>query len=458
MTGFALIDGNSFYCSCERVFDPALARRPVIVLSNNDGCAVARTAEAKALGIGMGVPYFEVRELCEANRVAVLSSNYSLYGDMSRRLNAIYGELAAAVEIYSIDESFLDVSSLHGRERETFGRDLRATVARWTGIPTCVGIGPTKTLAKLANHIAKAEPALGGVCDLTEAAARERWLGRVGVGKVWGIGPAAVGKLACAGVETAAQLGAMPLPLARRLLTVTGERTVLELRGIACMALEDAPPTRKGCAVTRSFSAPVTTLDAMLEAVSAYATRAAEKLRGHGLEAAHLTVFMHTSPFRRTEPGHSGSRTVHLPEASADTLELVRAARRGARAVFREGYRYIKAGVVMDDLIRAGSGPRPLFEARDRARSEKLMDALDALNGRFGRGTLAPAAAGLKREWQTRFERRSPRYTTRLDELPVASAAATQAALPESGWAIGRGVQELRDNPSWTTRPRSESR
>lgn len=424
---FALIDGNSFYCSCERVFDPALVRRPVIVLSNNDGCAVARTAEAKALGIGMGVPYFEVRDLCEANRVVVLSSNYALYGDMSRRLNAIYAELAAAVEIYSIDESFLDVTTLRARDRETFGRDLRATVLRWTGIPTCVGIGPTKTLAKLANHIAKTDPELGGVCDLTEAAAREHWLGRIGVGKIWGIGPAAAGKLSCAGLETAAQLSAMPLPLARRLLTVTGERTVLELRGFACMALEEVPPTRKGCAVTRSFATPVTSLDAMLEAVSAYATRAAEKLRRHGLEADHLTVFMHTSPFRRADPAHSGSKTVHLAEASADTLELVRAARRGAQAVYRDGFRYIKAGVIMTDLIRAGSGPQPLFEVRDRARSDRLMDALDALNGRFGRGTLAPASAGLKREWQTRFERRSPRYTTRIDELPVVLAGPERA-------------------------------
>lgn len=452
MTAFALIDGNAFYCSCERVFDPALARRPVIVLSNNDGCAVARTAEAKALGIGMGTPFFEIRDLCEANRVAVLSSNYALYGDMSRRLNTIYSELAAAVEVYSIDESFLDLGGLQARERVTFGRDLRATVARWTGIPTCVGVGPTKTLAKLANHIAKTDPELGGVCDLTDVAERERRLGAIGAGKVWAIGPAAVGKLASVGVETAAQLCAMPLPLARRLLTVAGERTVLELRGMACIALEEVPPTRKGCAVTRSFAAPVSSLDAMLEAVSAYAARAAEKLRRHGLETTHLSVFMHTSPFRRTEPGHSSSKTVHLPEASADTLELVRAARSGARAVFREGMRYIKAGVMMDDLILAGSGPRPLFEASDRARSDRLRDALDAINGRFGRGALEPASAGLRREWQTRFERRSPRYTTRLDELPVATAAPTRAALPECAGSMTPVAYHVAGHPPLATK------
>lgn len=416
---FALVDGNSFYCSCERVFDPKLEARPVIVLSNNDGCAVARTAEAKALGIGMGEPYFKIRELCEQNRVAVFSSNYALYGDMSARLNEIYRQFAPEVEIYSIDESFLDLTGIPARDRVAFGRDLRATARAWTGIPTCVGIAGTKTLAKLANHVAKRQPNLGGVCDLTDPAEQDRWLSTIEVGKIWGIGPASERKLLALGIETAADLRDMPLRLARQLLTVVGEKTVLELRGVACMALEELPPLRKGCAVTRSFGQSVRTLDHMLEAVSAYATRAGEKLRRHGLETSHLVVFMHTARFNDRDPAHHGSKTVHLPESSADTLNLIEAAKRGAQAVFRQGFAYAKAGIIMDDLIVAGSGPRALFEARDREKSGRLMSALDAVNGRYGRGTLVPAAAGFRKsDWQAKFERRSPRYTTRVDELP----------------------------------------
>ncbi|WP_099868057.1 Y-family DNA polymerase [Pararhizobium haloflavum] len=424
----ALVDGNSFYCSCERVFDPKIATRPVIVLSNNDGCAVARTAEAKALGIGMGEPYFKIRELCEQNKVAVFSSNYTLYGDMSARLNAIYREWAPEVEIYSIDESFLDFTTIPERDRLAYGRDLRATVRQWTGIPTCVGIGPTKTLAKLANHIAKKNDDLGGVCDLTDPAVRDRWLPKIEVGEVWGIGGASERKLLQLGIETVGDLRDMPARSARQLMTVVGEKTVLELRGISCMELEELPPQRKGCAVTRSFGKPVKTLDAMLEAVSAYATRAGEKLRRHGLETSHMVVFMHTSRFNQRDPSHSASKTIHLAESSADTLDLIDAAKRGARAVFREGFAYAKAGIIMDDLIVAGSGSRPLFDAHDREKSAALMTALDAINGKYGRGALVPAAAGIKRrEWQTKFDRRSPRYTTRLEALPTAL----------SGWTTG---------------------
>ena len=414
----ALIDGNSFYCSCERVFDPKLAKRPVIVLSNNDGCAVARTQEAKDLGIRMGEPYFKIRELCRDEGVAVFSSNYTLYGDMSARMNTIYRQWAPDVEVYSIDESFLDLTGFKRRDIDAWARDLRSTVRQWTGIPTCVGIGPTKTLAKLANHIAKKRAELGGVCDLTNAAARDRWLAKIEVGEVWGIGGASERKLLAIGVETVAQLRDLDPRLARKMLSVVGERTVLELRGIACLALEHVAPQRKGCAVTRSFGKPVTTLAGMLEAVAAYATRAGEKLRRHGLETAHLSVFMHTSEFNARDRPYSAATTVQFPESTNDTLDLVKTAQRAARAIYRDGFRYSKAGIVMDDLIPAGSGPRPLFDARDRDQSERLMTAIDAVNAKFGRGAIAPAAAGIRRDWQTKFDMRSPRYTTRIAELP----------------------------------------
>ena len=418
----ALIDGNSFYCSCERVFDPKLATRPVIVLSNNDGCAVARTAEAKALGIRMGEPFFKIRDLCRDEGVAVFSSNYTLYGDMSARLNAIYRDWSPDVEVYSIDESFLDLTGFQRRDLDSYARDLRSTVLRWTGIPTCVGLGPTKTLAKLANHVAKKNLELGGVCDLTDPAARDRWLPIVEVGEVWGIGAASERKLLQIGIETVAQLRDMDPRLARKLLSVVGERTVHELRGTACLALEHVPPQRKGCAVTRSFGTPVTTRAGMLEAVAAYATRAGEKLRRHGLETSHLVVFMHTSEFNPRDRPYSAATTVHLPEASNDTLDLVKAAQRAAMAIWRDGFRYSKAGIVMDDLIPMGTAPRPLFDRRDREQSERLMSAIDAVNGKFGRGTIAPAAAGIRREWQTKFELRSPRYTTRVAELGPVTA------------------------------------
>lgn len=422
MKSFALIDGNSFYCSCERVFAPKLARRPVIVLSNNDGCAVARTAEAKALGIGMGEPYFKIRDLCRDNDVAVFSSNYSLYGDMSARLNAIYRQWAPDVEIYSIDESFLDVAHILPHDRRSFGLDLRSTVQKWTGIPTCVGIAPTKTLAKLANHVAKKSADLGGVCDLTDDKVRAEWLDRIRVGEVWGVGRASQVKLVELGVRTAGDLFRLDTRLARNLLSVVGERTVLELQGISCMPLEDVPAQRKGCAVTRSFGTPVTDLTGMLEAVASYATRAGEKLRRNGLETSHLAVFIHTSRFNERDPSHSAQTTVHLPEATADTLDLIRAAQRGARRIFKDGFRYSKAGIIMDDLVLARSAPRPLFDARDRGQSDRLMSALDAVNTKFGRGALVPGAAGIKKEWQAKFDRRSPRYTTNVKELPIVTA------------------------------------
>lgn len=314
------------------------------------------------------------------------------------------------------------MTDIRPADRSAFGRDLRSTVQQWTGIPTCVGIGPSKTLAKFANHVAKKNPDLGGVCDLTDAAVRQSWLDRVEVGEVWGVGSASERKLFGLGIETAGDLARIDARLARNLLGVVGERTVLELQGISCLPLEDVPPQRKGCAVTRSFGAPVTDLAGMLEAVATYAMRAGEKLRRHGLEATHMAVFMHTSRFNQKDNPHSAQTTVHFAEASNDTFDLIRAAQSGARKIFRDGHRYAKAGIIMNDLVPAQSQQRPLFEARDRNQSERLMTALDAVNGKFGRGSLIPASVGTKRDWQAKFDRRSPRYTTNIKELPVALA------------------------------------
>ena len=427
---YALIDGNSFYCSCERVFDPKLSSVPVIVLSNNDGCAIARTSEAKALGIKMGDPWFKIRALCRAQGVRVFSSNYTLYGDMSRRTNAIYADFAPRVEVYSIDESFLDLTDVRPSERVTLARDLRATVRAWTGIPTCVGIGPTKTLAKLANHIAKSVPDLAGVCDLTDPVAYGHWLCRIPVHEVWGIGRSSAGKLEEMGVESVADLRDLdPRPL-RKSLTVVGERIVHELRGLACLPLELMPARRKGCAVTRSFSGRITERAVLEEAVAAHATRLGEKLRREGLGTSHVTVIYHTSTHDRDAPQRSITTCVSLPEASSDTLALIKAALHGVARTWRDpdpgrpSWRYSKAGVITVDLLPLATSPRALIGQLDRERSGPLMAALDACNMRWGRGAVVPARAGLveRRAWSTRFEMRSARYTTQVGELPVAHA------------------------------------
>lgn len=424
----ALIDGNSFYCSCERVFDPRLARVPIIVLSNNDGCAIARTAEAKALGIKMGDPFFKIREMCRAQGVRVFSSNYTLYGDMSGRTNAVYRQFAPQVEIYSIDESFLNLSDVAPGLRVELARDLRSTVLAWTGIPTCVGIGPTKTLAKLANNIAKTVPELQGVCDLTDPVSYAHWLCRIDVAEVWGIGRASLAKLEAMGVESVADLRDLDPRPVRKGLTVVGERIIHELRGLACLPLEMVPARRKGCAVTRSFSSRITERAVLEEAVAAHATRLGEKLRREGLATNHVTIFYHTSEHDRDAPMRSVSTTVSLPEHTNDTLVLIKAAQLGVAKTWRElgqqPWRYSKAGIITNDLVPLSHSPRALIGQMDRERSGPLMAAMDACNTRWGRGAVVPARAGLvaKRGWNTKFEMRTPRYTTQVGELPVAHA------------------------------------
>lgn len=419
----ALIDGNSFYCSCERVFDPRLEKRPVIVLSNNDGCAVARTAEAKVLGIQMGHPWFQIKDLCRDKGVVAFSSNYALYGDMNRRMNQVYDGFSPDVEIYSIDESFLDMTHLSVKDRGAWASDLRATTRRWTGIPTCVGIGPTKTLAKLANKAAKKLP--GGVCDLSDPAERQRVMASFPICDVWGIGGASQAKLAHLGIEFASQVRDMDPRLARSLMTVTGERLVHELNGRPSIALEMVAPQRKGCAVTRSFGQKVTSHHEMEQAVASYAMRLAEKLRRHDLVTDHLQVFMHTSRFRETDPQRSVSMVIDLTEATNDTLALVGAGTRAVRQLWADGYRYAKAGVMTNELVRSGAAQRPLFDQMDHVRSAKLMAAMDLVNATHGRGTIVPASVGFVHPSATRFEMRSPRYTTRWDELPVAGCSST---------------------------------
>ena len=391
-----------------------------MVLSNNDGCAIARSSAAKALGVRMGDPWHLIRRKQELAGVEWYSSNYALYGDVSRRVYQVLAERVPRVEPYSIDEMFLDLDNLPGNLHERC-RQIRADVLRITKVPTCIGWGPTKTIAKAGNRIAKSTPELQGLCDLTSPEVRAAYYACLPAADVWGIGVRTAEKLTKAGVNTIADFVAMDAKMVREMLTVVGARIQAELRGVSCLPLSLMAPTRKGIAVTRSFGHAVTTWQEMQEAVSAYAARAGEKLRGEGLQACHMAVFLQTNPHKPNEVWHSGQRSARI-EPTSDSMALIGEAVRMLRPLWRPGLRYFKAGIILDDLVPMSEQPRMLFATRDPARSAKVMQALDTVNARYGRGTLRPLATGIKRGWSTRHERLSPRYTTNIDEMLVATA------------------------------------
>lgn len=435
---YALVDGNNFYVSCERVFRPSLNDRPVVVLSNNDGCAIARSNEARALGIRMGTPFHEIRARLGDAGVVALSANFTLYGDMSNRLMAIAAGLGPSQEIYSIDECFIGLAGVRGNLLERAAR-LRQRVVQWIGIPCGIGIAPTKTLAKLANHIAKdAERrpgagypgALAQVCDVSRLPAGctlDSLLAGTAVGEVWGIGPRIGSQLEADGIRTALDLARADAGTLRRRFGVVVERTVRELQGVPCMALEDVPPQKKEVACTRAFGEPVCTLAPLQEAVSDYAARAAFKLRRQRTRAAQVLVFVHTNPFRRSERQYARSATVPLRRPSDDTAGITQAALRGLLAIWQPGYRIHKAGVILLDLQDASveQGELALDADARRGAGGRLMAALDHLNDRYGRGTVQVASAGLggdARSWTMKQQWRTPQYTTRWDALPEAKA------------------------------------
>jgi len=417
MPVFGLIDGNSFYCSAERAFAPELRGIPLVVLSNNDGCAIARTTEAKAIGIKMGEPWHLAQRRPECKAVEWRSSNYPLYGDMSRRMYEVLATSVPQVEPYSIDEMFLDLAGMP--DLPEFCRQLRDEVRRVAKIPTCIGIGPTKTIAKLANRIAKDDFSLRGICDLRDEAARAALYDELPISMVWGIGGKTVEKLNRVGIASIADFVRLEPQQVRDILTVIGARVQAELRGQSCLLLTLMPPPRQAIAVTRSFGRLVTSWGELREAVAAYATRAAEKLRAEGLEAGHLAVFAHTNPHNGDE-WYSGSRAAQI-EPTADTLALIGEAVRLLCAFWRPGFRYFKAGIMLGDLAPARQ-QAGMFATRDTVKSARTMAALDAVNARFGRGTLRPAATGMLKAWAGRQARHSPRYTTSAEEMLIAKA------------------------------------
>ncbi|CAM3318465.1 Y-family DNA polymerase [Polaromonas hydrogenivorans] len=431
---YALVDGNNFYVSCERVFRPSLVGHPVVVLSNNDGCAIARSNEAKALGIAMGAPWFEIAHLAESAGLVALSANFALYGDMSDRMMSLAAGLGPGQEIYSIDESFIDLDGVRGCLTQR-GHKVRERILDWIGIPCCVGIGVTKTLAKLANHIAKTAERKPGsypehlalVCNLAALTppALQEVLAATEVREVWGVGRRIAAQLKESGIHSALDLARLDPAMVRRRWSVVLERTVRELQGLACIELELAPARKQEIACTRSFGHPVTHLADLGEAVTEFASRAAHKLRAQGSLAGQVLVFIRTSPFR---PQAQFSRSIITPlrRPSADTGVIVAAALSSLRAIYRPGYHLARAGIMLLELQpnTVLQGELDLQEGAAPQRT-RLMTTIDDLNQRYGRGTVIMASAGLagdRRAWTMKQERRTPGYTTCWADMPVVRA------------------------------------
>jgi DNA polymerase V len=414
---FALVDGNNFYASCEQVFQPHLRLKPLVVLSNNDGCAIARCAQSKALGIRMGQPAHELGPYVQRFGLQMRSANFSLYGDMSARVVETLRQFSPRIEVYSIDESFLDLSGV--RDRLELGQDIRFTVKQWTGIPCCVGIGPTKTLAKMANKWAKSH---GGVIDVSDRAVRAEVLAGTPVTDLWGIGPKWGLKLKEMGIETGEAFVGLPPDVVLKTFGVTLSRTQRELQGKPCIALEEQEPDRQQIVVSRSFGQRVEDHRAVQEAAATFAVRACEKLRRRGLVATGVWLFAQTDPFRPELPQHHPSRAMNFPVATHDTRQILEAVRGLFRGFLRKGYGYKKCGVALLDLSRPENLQADLFQP-PVAGNEALMGALDAINRRFGRSTAGFAASGWKKEpgWGMRQQGLSPHFTTSWSEIPLAN-------------------------------------
>ena len=419
---FALVDCNNFYVSCERVFNAALRKRPVIVLSNNDGCVVARSNEVKALHIPMGTPFFQIRHLVKQHDIQVFSSNYALYADVSNRVMTTLATFSPLIQVYSIDEAWLDLTHIEVERLLDYGRAIRAAVLQRVGIPVSVGIAPTKTLSKIAAEIVKKHAEYRGVLALVALSEEELdlYLSAVPIEDVWSIGPRYARFLHDHRIITARHLKYADLAWIRKHLTVVGERTVLELRGIACLPLEPHAKPHKAIMRAKSFGRPLERLPELEQAVATYTARAAEKLRKQGSVASAIMVFLHTNQFREDQPQYANSATRRMRFPTAFTPELIRHALALLRSIYREGYRYIKAGVLLTK-IRPWEGIQGdlfgEFSLEQYEKQARLMQVVDVINTAWGNDTIFFGAQGLTRTWQMRQEKRSSRYTTRWDEL-----------------------------------------
>ena len=422
---FALVDVNNFYVSCERVFAPKLEDVPMVVLSNNDGCAVARSAEVKALGVKMGTPWFQMKDLAKQHGIQAYSSNYTLYGDMSGRVVEVLRKYTPNLEVYSIDESFLQIETVLKQYADpaSLGQIIKQDVKDTTGLPVCVGIGASKTLAKLANHLAKKNPQFAGVCDINSMpkAMLYQWMAETAVGEVWGIGGKTAKKLKELKINSVFDLVQVSPQAMRQQFGVVIERICYELRGVSCLQLEEVAPAKQQIISSRSFGKPVTSMEELAESVATHAARGAEKLRSQKSVTGALTIFVQTNPHKPFEPQHHQSITVVLSDPSDNTLTLTSAALKGLKQIYKTGFKYKKAGVMLNLLADKPTMQQSLFDDMEvKGKSAGLMKVMDSINSRFGNTAIKTAASGTKQDWQMRSSNRSPNYTTQWDELPVA--------------------------------------
>ncbi|MEC9327286.1 MAG: Y-family DNA polymerase [Verrucomicrobiota bacterium] len=407
----ALADCNNFYVSCERVFKPWLNEKPVIVLSNNDGCAIARSNEAKRLGIKMGAPYYQIKGLCQKNQVSVFSSNYELYGDMSKRVVSILMRFTPESEVYSIDESFLSLEQIHDPVRTA--EEMRKTVLKWTGIPISVGIGPTKTLAKMANRMAKKQDT---GCLMLKGS-ENSLISSVRVRDVWGIGRKIEKKLKRLKILTALDLVNAPAPIIRKVGSVQLERTQKELQGLQCISIEQIPESKKNVCCSRSFGRTVTDLEELEEAVANHAVRATQKIRKEGSITCGLQVFIMTNRFSK-DPQYSNSKTIGFDEPSDDPIRILSTAKELLRSIYRKGYSYKKAGVLLLNLRARDQDQGLLFRDHHNEKRSRFVKALESIKNTYGTNSTFLAAQGIDRSWDMKRQHRTPRYTTNWNEIP----------------------------------------
>ena len=412
----ALIDCNSFYVSCERLFNPKIRKKPVVVLSNNDGCIISRSNEAKALGIKMGEPYFKEKEVIVKNDVQVFSSNYSLYGDISRRVMRTLKRFNSDIEIYSIDEAFLDLSNFPDNKIEDVGYEIRSIVLKWTGIPTSIGIAKTKTLSKVANHIAKKKQS--GVVSLIGIENIDPILEKVEINDVWGVGKQLTKFYHQNGIYNAKQLKNKSNTWIKKNSNVLSSRTAMELRGIPCIDLETTSSKRKSCVVSRSFGQRVEKYQELKEAIAGYTLNASEKIRSESLVAKSITVFVRTSPFQNRYGFYSNSKTIDLPIATNNSIEIVKVALNALEAIFKNGYRYQKAGIMLSHLSESTNN-KNLFSSERDEKINSLMRSIDNTNYRYGRSTLSLASAGVHKKWSSRRQHYSKIDTSDFYSLPT---------------------------------------
>ncbi len=415
---FAHVDCNNFFVSCERVFDSSLDGKPVIVLSNNDGCAIARSNEAKAIGIRMGAPAFEIEDIIKKHDVKVLSTNFVLYADMSLRVKRMLYSFCPEVEDYSIDEVFLNFYGFKDDGLRDYCLNISETVKQGTGIPISIGVAPTKTLAKVATAFAKKYKGYKTVCVIDTEEKRVKALKKTDISDVWGIGRQHTKRLRRMGVSNAYDFAELPQHWVRKNMTIVGEKTWLELNGTPCIDMELTPPDKKSITVSRSFGKMIQDYDTIAEAVSTYASMATSKLRRQGSCAGTIHVFLHTNPFREDLPQYFRSVDVHLPVPSSSSIEIIKYAKEGLAEIYRKGYHYKKAGIILMDIIKEDFIQGDIFDDVDREKHRKIMQILDKINGRYGRNTLGISAQGDGKSWKIKQEKLTPSYTTRLSDFP----------------------------------------